>query len=130
MIFRHFFEGGPSFMFFIYLMWILVIILVIRFIILYRSNKNPQKLRRTNNNILFIGSFGFLVGVLGQMLGLISAYDAIQKAGETGVAPDLVAGGLKVTFIPSFYGLALLLLSALIWFVFRNLKHSSHLQDS
>ncbi|MBN1181409.1 MAG: MotA/TolQ/ExbB proton channel family protein [Bacteroidales bacterium] len=125
MIIRHFFEGGGFFMFFIYLMWITVITLAVRFIILYSSGKNPQKLKRTNDSILFIGSFAFLFAVFGQMLGLVTAFDLIQKAGEAGVVPSLVAGGLKVTFIPTFYGLLLLIVSAMIWFVFRNLKYSS-----
>ena len=130
MIIRHFFEGGPSFMFFIYLMWIIVIILAIRSVILYRSNKNPQKLKRMNNSILFIGSFAFLFGAYGQMIGLVSAFDAIQALGEAGVKPSLIAGGLKVSFIAPLYGLTLLLISAIIWYVFRNLKYTSHLRDS
>jgi len=105
----------------VYLMWIIVFFLAIRFIILYRSNKNPQKLKRANDAILFVGSLGFLIGISGQMIGLMSAFDAIQKAGSD-IAPQAIAGGLKVTFIAPSFGMALLLISAIIWFVSRNLK--------
>jgi hypothetical protein len=103
-------------------MWVTVIAQSIRFIILYRANNNSQKLLRTNNSILFIGSFTFLFAAFGQMLGLFSAFNFIQRAGTDGVDSNVLAGGLKVTFIPAFYGLALLLVSSIIWYVFRNLK--------
>lgn len=114
----------------IYTMWIIVFILTIRFILLYRLNKNSLKLKRTSDSILFIGSFAFLFGITGQMVGLMAAFDAIQKVGDAGIDPRLLAGGLKVSFIVTFYGMALLLISAIIWFVFRNLSYTSHLQDS
>lgn len=122
MIIRFFYEGGPTFMSLVYLMWIIVIALAVRFIILYRGNKNPQKLKRTNDSILFFGSLAFLIGITGQMVGLMAAFHSIQKAGGAGVAPQYIAGGLKVSFIAPFFGMVLLLISAIIWFVFRNLK--------
>lgn len=123
-------DGGKDFMSIIYLMWIIVFGLTIRSVILYLLKKNPQKFKRTNNSILFTGSFAFLVGITGQMVGLMATFDSIQKAGDTGLAPQLIAGGLKVTFIAPFFGLMLLLISAIIWFVFRNLIYTSNLRDS
>lgn len=122
MIIRLFYEGGPSFMAPVYLMWITVLVLAIRFIVLYRNNKNPQKLKSINNSILFFGSFAFLIGITGQMVGLIAAFDAIQSAGG-GIDPRYIAGGLKVTFIVPLFGMTLLILSAILWFVFQNLKN-------
>lgn len=122
MIIRFFYEGGPNFMSLVYLMWIIVIIQAIRFIILYRGNKNPQKLKRTNDSILFFGSFAFLIGITGQMVGLIDAFDGIQSMGGSGISPGILAGGLKVTFIAPLFGMMLLMISAIIWFVYRNLK--------
>lgn len=126
MIIRFFYEGGAGFMSLIYLMWIIVVSLAIRCIVLYRFNKNPQKLKRTNDGILFTGSFAFLTGITGQMVGLMAAFDAIQRVGDAGVDPKILAGGLKVTFIAPFFGLLLLLISAIIWYVFRNLKNTLH----
>lgn len=122
MIIRFFYEGGPTFMSLVYLMWIIVIALAIRFIILYRTNKNHQKLKRTNDSILFFGSFAFLIGISGQIVGLMSAFSSIQGMGDSGIIPQVLAGWVKVTFIAPFTGMALLMISAIIWFVCRNLK--------
>ncbi len=122
MIIRLFYEGGTTFMSLVYLMWIIVFALAVRFIILYLGDKSSQKLKRTNDGILFFGSLAFLIGITGQMIGLIAAFDAVQCIGAAGIKPDMLAGGLKVTFIVPIFGLMLLILSSIIWFVFRNLK--------
>ena len=122
MIIRFLYEGGVVFMSLVYLMWIIVIIQAIRYIILYRADKKPQKLKKTNDSILFFGSFAFLIGITGQMVGLIEAFDSIHSMGGSGISPGILAGGLKVTFIAPFFGMMLLMLSAIIWFVYRNLK--------
>ncbi|RKD94069.1 MotA/TolQ/ExbB proton channel family protein [Marinifilum flexuosum] len=122
MIIRFFFEGGPTFMSLVYLMWIIVISLAVRFIILYRGSKNPQKLKKTNDGILFFGSLAFLIGISAQMVGLIQAFDVIQSMGGNSIGPHMLAGGLKVSFIAPFFGMMLLIISSIIWFVYRNLK--------
>ncbi|MCW3788512.1 MotA/TolQ/ExbB proton channel family protein [Plebeiibacterium sediminum] len=122
MIIRLFFEGGTFFMSLVYSMWILAIVQAIRFIILYRGIKNPQKLIRINNSILFFGSLSFLFGITGQMIGLIAAFDAIQCLGNASIKPDMLAGGLKVTFIAPLFGITFLIITAIIWFVLGNLK--------
>ncbi len=122
MIIRLFYEGGPNFMFPIYMMWIIVFIHAIRFIILYRGNKSPRKLKRTNNSILFFGSLAFLIGITGQMVGLVAGFDIVQATGDAGIDPRYIAGGFKVTFIAPIIGMMILILSSILWFVFRNLK--------
>ncbi|MCB2196925.1 MAG: MotA/TolQ/ExbB proton channel family protein [Bacteroidetes bacterium] len=119
MIFKHFIEGGPLFMSVIYMMWIAVIVLTIRFLILYFNDNQSIKLKRTNDAILFFGSLTFLIGIFGQTIGIFMALSAIEAAG--GVAPALIAGGLKVSMITALYGFGLLLSSAVIWFIFKNL---------
>ena len=46
---------------------------------------------------------GLVVGFLGSMIGLISAFDAIESLGN--VVPSMVAGGLKVALLTSTFGL-------------------------
>ena len=113
MIIRLFYEGGTTFMSLVYLMWIIVFALAVRFIILYLGDKSSQKLKRTNDGILFFGSLAFLIGITGQMIGLIAAFDAVQCIGAAGIKPDMLAGGLKVTFIVPIFGLMLLILSSI-----------------
>jgi len=120
MIVKHLFEGGISFMLPIYLMWIAVIILIVKFLIDYsKQNKDLKKLAKLNSYIIFIGSFTFLLGLLGQTIGLYHALRSVQMAGD--ISPALMAGGLRVSLIAPLYGLVLLVISSLAWFIFRNL---------
>lgn len=120
MIFKHWLIGGPGFMSVIYLLWLAVI--VISLIILFNLNRKEEqnrKLIRLNNAILFLGSFTFMFGLLGQAVGLYAAMEAIQAAGD--ISPSLMAGGFKVSLIAPLYGFLLLLISSIIWFVYRNI---------
>jgi uncharacterized membrane protein YsdA (DUF1294 family) len=120
MIYKHWLIGGPNFMTIIYILWIAVI--AISLFILFKLNKKEEqnrKLIRLNNTILFLGSFTFLFGFLGQAVGLYAAMEAIEAAGD--VSPALMAGGFKVSLIAPLYGFLLLLISSIIWFVYRNI---------
>lgn len=120
MILKHLIEGGPAFMFSIAFMWIVVIFLTIRLFLNYFSDKrNVEKLAKYNSMILYIGSFAFIFGIFGQIIGLYGALDAIERAGD--IAPFLIAGGLKVSLLTVIYGLSLLLFSSIVWYTFRNL---------
>jgi hypothetical protein len=120
MIYKHWLIGGPHFMTLIYILWIAVI--AISLIILFNLNKKEeqnQKLIRLNSAILFLGSFAFLFGFLGQAVGLYAAMEAIEIAGD--ISPAIMAGGFKVSLIAPLYGFLLLLISSIIWFVYRNI---------
>jgi biopolymer transport protein ExbB/TolQ len=119
MIVKHLFEGGPAFMSVIYLMWIAVIILTIRFLVIYSKDKQSLKLKRSNEAILFLGSLTFLIGIFGQTIGIFGALSSIQAAGN--IAPALIAGGLRVSMLTTMYGFGLILISGITWFIFRNL---------
>jgi len=120
MIAKHFFEGGPYFMFPIFIMWLVVIFLAAKIAINYFSEKrNIEKLKRINTIILFSGSITFLFGIFGQIIGFFQILDVIEREGK--VAQCLIAGGLKVTLLSVTYGFALLLVSSIVWFIYRNL---------
>jgi biopolymer transport protein ExbB/TolQ len=119
MIVKHFFEGGPSFMFLIYALWLAVIIVSAS--VLYRIFMDKgvtKKLYRQNSWVLFLGSFGFLLGIFGQMIGLFQAMRAIESAGD--ISPALIAGGFKVSLLAPLYGFGLLLFSGIAWFLLRK----------
>lgn len=116
----HFIYGGIPFMFPLLIMWIVLIILTLRFIMQYKSeNKAIEKLKKLNSIILFIGSFMFLASLFYQTLGFYQALSAMEEAGD--ISPALLAGGLKVSFIAPLYACFFFLVSGIIWFVFRNL---------
>jgi len=119
MVFKHFYEGGPSFMSVVYLLWIVVIIMTVRIIYdLVKGKKTIAKLKKENEVILFTGSFAFLVGVLGQVVGLFEALGVVEQVKD--ISPSLLAGGLRVSTIAPLYGLTLFVISGLLWFVFRQ----------
>lgn len=62
-----------------------------------------------------IGLFAFIIGLLGQLIGLFSAFRAIElEAVEA--SPSLIAAGFKVSMITTIYGLIIYALSLGIWF--------------
>jgi len=64
----------------------------------------------------FIKSAGLLalvLGVLGQMIGLYSAFAAIEQMGS--VSPAMLAGGLKVSSITTLWGLISYVICLLIY---------------
>lgn len=65
-----------------------------------------------------IGLLSLVTGVLGQVIGLLSALSTIEQIGS--VSQAMLAGGLKVSFITTCYGLIIYLLSLLIAIVLTN----------
>jgi biopolymer transport protein ExbB/TolQ len=51
-------------------------------------------------------------GVLGQVIGLFSAFQAIEMAGE--VSQGILAGGLKISSYTTLYGLLVFFVAKLI----------------
>ena len=62
-----------------------------------------------------IGLFAMITGILGQLIGLYAAFSAIEMAGD--INPVLVYAGIKVSMIPTLYGIFIYLLSLLLWFI-------------
>lgn len=67
--------------------------------------------------ILFWGGFAVICGVLGTLIGIIIASQAIEAAGE--ISPHLVWGGIKVAFLTSVMGVLILGFAALSWFALQ-----------
>lgn len=67
--------------------------------------------------ILFWGGFAVISGVLGTLVGIIIAAQSIEAAGA--VRATLVWGGIKVALLSSAFGVLILALAALIWFVLQ-----------
>lgn len=116
-----FYMGGPFFM------GILTIVLIVMFawtiyhilpVLLNKEIhfvKKAAKLKHTKT----IGTFGLVTGILGQLIGLFSAFDAIEQAGN--INGGILAGGLKVSSIVTIYGILIFLLSLLLWFICDNI---------
>lgn len=62
-----------------------------------------------------VGVFALAWGVLGQVVGLMGAFQAIEAMGE--VSQALLAGGLKVSSYTTIYGLIIFIISRIIYTV-------------
>ena len=58
------------------------------------------------------GNLGLVSGLLGSLIGLYSAFNFIQLAGN--VSPAVLAGGLRVALICSIYGIIVYVISRLL----------------
>ena len=74
--------------------------------------------RGTIDGVLFWGGYALVLGVLGTVVGIAIAAQAVEVVGR--VETTLVWGGIKVSLITTMYGLLVLLLGALLWFGLRH----------
>ena len=84
---------------------ILILVLIVKGLI----NKNDNS--KTISLISSVGLFTLVWGILGQTMGLISAFDAVQAAGD--ISMGILAGGLKVSLLTTFFGLFVFLIARL-----------------
>ena len=67
--------------------------------------------------ILFWGGFAMVSGVLGTLVRLILAAQRIEAAGS--IEPVLLWGGIKIALLVSAFGVMILCLAAISWFVLQ-----------
>ncbi|MEO1053773.1 MAG: MotA/TolQ/ExbB proton channel family protein [Bacteroidota bacterium] len=73
-----------------------------------RKGNNPRHL----DVIKSIGLLAAITGILGQVIGLFSMLASVEQVG--GVSPAMLAGGLKVSFITTTYGLIIYAIALLV----------------
>ncbi len=66
------------------------------------------------------GLLAAITGILGQLIGLFSAFEAIQQMGS--VSPAMLAGGIKVSMITTIYGVIIYLLSIVLYLILKMKK--------
>ena len=85
---------------------------------LFRSEAEPDlHTKAWLDAILFWGGFAFITGILGTLIGIIIASQAIEAAGQ--ISTTLVWGGIKVALLSSALGAMILGFAALLWFVLQ-----------
>lgn len=106
--------GGPLFMGILTLLFLGVLFSAFK----YAFSNNKAESNR--DLIKSIGLFALITGIFGQLIGLFSAFQAIEMMGT--VSPAILAGGLKVSMITTLYGILIYIVSFLIWLFFRLKK--------
>lgn len=116
-----FYEGGPLFMGMLTVVLIILIAwTVYHFLpVILKKEVDSVKLKSRLKHIKTIGTFALITGILGQLIGLISAFDAVEAAG--GVSQAMLMGGLKVSMITTIYGVFIFMISLILWFIVDNI---------
>ena len=96
-----FIEGGPLFMSLI----LICLLLSLGFLIngFFQIKKSQSKSQKMLSLTVDSSLLGLVIGFLGSVLGLISAFDSIEAFGSP--SPEIFAGGLKVSLLTATFGL-------------------------
>lgn len=112
-----FYMGGTLFMSILTLEFLIALVIAVIFgKLVFKENKESAGIIR--HKLTYIKSMGLLAlvtGILGQIIGLFSAFGHIEKVGS--VSPGVLMAGLKVSMVTTLYGLVIWIITFLIWFV-------------
>ncbi len=103
-----FYEGGPLFM------GVLTIVLIIILLIIGQSIRRIHRNQFKTETLTTLGSIGliaFIVGLLGQLVGLYAGFGMAEQMEN--MSPAIILGGIKISMITSMYGLIIWLVSRL-----------------
>ena len=106
-------EGGIVFMLPLLILLITVIVLFVKGL-----KNNTDKNRKLLNSI---GLFSLVFGVLGFVIGLTGALEAIA-ANQASISSQVLAGGLKVALISPTFGMIIFLLGRLFSIILVSKK--------
>lgn len=99
----------------IYMLWVGVIVLMIRLLVkLRRKSATPVQLRAQNEQVLYIGSFAFLLGLLGHIVALFDAFKILETMEK--VSQQFILEGLWISLLAPVYGFILFSVSSVFWF--------------
>lgn len=107
-------EGGPMFMYVTFLWLIFVIYLFV--VGIMKRHLIPKQIKLLKSVSLFALVWGFL----GQMVGIIGAFDTIQVHGD--IAPSVLAAGIKVSILSPTFGMFVFLVArvGIITLIYRE----------
>jgi len=111
------FTGGILFM---GILFLLLVAVLITSAFTFKYNSESAKAEKWLKISQEIALFALVFGILGQLVGLLDAFQAIEQVGE--VSQALLAGGLKVSSYTTLYGFFIFLLAKLFKIVFQFIK--------
>jgi len=113
-----FFREGGVMMYPLLLVTIVMIVLSIRaWLRLGRGDAASVTLGTGIDAIVFWGGYAVVLGVLGTLVGVSMAAQAISMAGE--ISTTLVWQGIRIALSTTIYGLLVFAVSLLVWFALR-----------
>ncbi|NMH88681.1 MotA/TolQ/ExbB proton channel family protein [Flavivirga algicola] len=100
---KRFHEGGPFFMSLI-LICLLAAVVFLIFGVVYLK-KDQTKSKKMTALASDASILGLVLGFLGSIIGLISAFDKVEAADMmVGMSTARLAGGLKISFLTTVFG--------------------------
>ena len=119
-------EGGPFMMSLILICLLLSIFFVLKSGLALKTN--DFKFKKYLSLIGESGLLGLVIGVLGSVIGMIEAFDAIEDFNAP-ASPAIIAGGLKVSFITAVFGCFTFIISRICIIVLKWLKRSNEIKS-
>ena len=112
-----FIEGGPLFMSLILFCLVLTLFFLIKgFVALKKDAPLSIKMMKLAADA---GLLGLVIGFLGSIIGMISAFDAIESIDN--ISSNMIAGGLKVSFLTTVFGTFTFIVSRIGLLILRGL---------
>lgn len=93
-------EGGPFFMSLILICLILTVFFLVK--AFSAVSKNVPQSNKMMRLAADTGLLGLVIGFLGSIIGMITAFDAIDAIDN--ISSGMMAGGLKVSFLTTLFG--------------------------
>lgn len=113
-MFELFVMGGTLFMGMVSIVLFSGVAVAVRTLIAILKGADEDKVRILLSYVKSIGLLALVVGVLGQLIGLYGAFEAIEEAGE--VSQGILAAGIKISSITTLYGLVSFVLCYIFYF--------------
>jgi biopolymer transport protein ExbB/TolQ len=111
--------GGPYMTANVIVTLVIIIQIIRKFIDLFiKKELGDYQLELGINSIIVLGGLSAILGILGQFNGIYTALNIIIHAPE--INPHIIAEGFTISFTTTLYGLNVLVISLIIWFIFRS----------
>jgi hypothetical protein len=113
-------EGGPLFMSFILICFLLALLFVVLgFVNLKKDLVKSKKMTSLASDTSILG---LVFGLLGSTIGMITAFDAIDAIGD--ISAGMMAGGLKIAFLTTVFGFVTFILPRIGIIILKVLQKS------
>ena len=116
-MFDIFSQGGPLFM---GILTLILLSLVAVFVLSLIKKRDEKQLLQSIQWLKSLGTLGLVVGILGQLIGLFSAFSVIETS--QGISPTMLASGLKVSMITTLYGLIIYITYIVFSMILKRVK--------
>ncbi len=116
-MFKLFLQGGPLFM---GILTLILLSLLAVFVMSVLKKGDEKQLNQSIQWLKSIGTLGLVVGILGQLIGLYSAFSVMETTG--GISPAILAGGLKVSLVTTLYGLLIYIIYLVCSMILKRIQ--------